>query len=224
MEFVGYHCWLMARNSILAKLGDELGRPLKRQSQVLYVMAEIRKVIEHEQQTNEHAFEVLEFFCNWVLHITISRKSSADNIRLFLRAFDMKEGMELLEWKKSDFVRTIMHLEVLRRELGTFLHEKQLPCDVVHDFRRWSGFIYLYTAVVAEVPLRYTKTDLAPTEVEELTVAHQANPPGPQKLVRWFVRLKNGQEFNGGTLYGQYLNEQNHIVGMPDFWDDEFQL
>jgi hypothetical protein len=214
----------MAHDNIILKLRDELARPIKRESQVLYLMAEIRKVVEHEQESDEPAFEILEFFCNWALHVTIARKSSAEKIRLFLKAFDMKEGMELAEWYKSEFFQSIMHLEVLRRELERFLHEHGLPCDIVHNYQMWSGFIYLYTAIVAEVPLKYAKDDLTPTEVEELTIQHQHNPPGPQKLARWFVRLKNGKEFNGGTLYGQHRDKNNQLTGMPDFWDDEFQL
>lgn len=214
----------MALDSIFEKLRNELARPIRRESQVLYIFAEVRKLIEHEQERDEHAYEVLEFFCNWALHITISRKSSADKIRLFLQAFDMKEGMELSEWYGTEFFQRIMHLGILKKELGDFLHERNLPCDIVHDFRRWSGFIYLYTAVVAEVPLRYAKDDLGPTEVEELTIQHQPTGTGPQKIVRWFVRLKNGEKFNGGTLYGQYRDNENRFVGMPDFWDEEFQI
>jgi|SRR5271157_1476426 len=214
----------MAHAHIIQKLRDELARPIKRQSQVLYLMAEIRKVIEHEQEHDEHAFEVLEFFCNWVLHITISRRQSADKIRLFLKAFDMREGMQLSEWYATEFFQSIMHLEVLRRELERFLFEHGLPCAIVQCYRVWSSFIYLYTAVVAEVPLKYSKDDLSPTEVEELNIQHQDNPPGQQKIARWFVKLRNGTEFNGGTLYGTYRDKDNRFIGMPDFWDEDFQL
>jgi hypothetical protein len=214
----------MARNSSIDKLQEELTRPIRRQSQVLYIFAEIRKVIEHEQEQDEHAYEVLEFFCNWALHITISRRSFAETIRLFVRAFDMKEGMELSEWYKTEFFQHIMHLSALKNELETFFHDHHLPCEVVHDFRKWSGFIYLYTAIVAEVPLRYAKDDLAPTEVEELTIQHQPTQTGPLKMARWFVTLKNGQQFNGGTLYGQYRDEENRFIAFPDFWDEEFQF
>jgi hypothetical protein len=136
----------------------------------------------------------------------------------------MKEGMELSEWYRTEFFQQIMHLSVLNKELGNFLHEHNLPCDVVHDFRRWSGFIYLYRAVVAEVPLRYARNDLRPTEVEELTIQHQPTGVGPQKIVQWIVTLKNGQRFNGGTLYGQYRDKGNRFIAMPDFWDEEFQI
>src|ERR1035437_9548009 len=221
---LGYHGCRMAHDIIALKLRDELARPIKRQSEALYLMAEIRKIIDHEQEVDEHAFEILEFFCDWALHITISRRSSADKIRLFLRAFDMREGMELAEWYRTEFFQNIMHLEVLRRELERFFHEHNLPCDIVHDFRMWSGFIYLYTAIVAEVPLKYSKNDLSPTEVEELTIQHQPTGTSPQKMARWFVTLKNGQQFNGGTLYGQYRDKENRFVAMPDFWDDDFQM
>jgi hypothetical protein len=57
-----------------------------------------------------------------------------------------------------------------------------------------------------------------------LTIQHQPTGTGPQKMVRWFITLKNGQKFNGGTLYGQHRDRENRLIGMPDFWDEEFQF
>jgi hypothetical protein len=145
-------------DSIVDKLDTELTQfPIRRESQVVYLLAEIRKVIALERENNPNCYEVLELFCNWATHITISRKSNADRIRVFLKAFDLKPGMELIDYLHSSFFNEIMQLEALRRELESFLHDHGLPCDVVHCYRTWSGFIYLYTSVVAEVPLRCAK-------------------------------------------------------------------
>ena len=84
----------MGRDAIIDKLDQELKYfPVRRESQVVYLLAEIRKVIEHEREQDPTCFEVLELFCNWALHITISRKSNADRIRMFVKAFDLKDGM-----------------------------------------------------------------------------------------------------------------------------------
>jgi len=66
----------MARDSIIQKLREELLLPLRRESQVVYLMAEIRKYLDH-RKTNEQAdWRVLSFFCNWALHIRIDRTPS----------------------------------------------------------------------------------------------------------------------------------------------------
>jgi hypothetical protein len=217
----------MSRNAIIDKLDQELKYfPVRRESQLVYLLAEIRKVIEHEREQDPTCFEVLELFCNWALHITISRNSNADRIRMFVKAFDLKEGMEIIDFLRSSFFNEMMQLEVFRKELEIFLHDHQLPCDIARCFRTWSGFIYLYTSVVSEVPLRYSKGDLLPDEVAELVINHMpTQQPGAQRLVQWKLKLKSGEEKSAMTLYGVYRNKEKMVIGAPDFFLEEgFQL
>jgi hypothetical protein len=209
----------MARNSIIEKLGRELSGefPIRRESQVVYVMAEIRKVIEHEREYDGHCYEVLELFCHWVLHIAVDRRTNADRIRLFLRAFDLRDGMEIGDFLKSGFYNNIMQLEAFRGALDQFLVDHGLPADTVHSFRSWSGFVYLYTSVVAEVPLRYSKADLLPDEIEELIIRHVRDPQSEINMVNWVMKLKDGQERSAMTRYGVYRNSKKHVTALPDF-------
>jgi hypothetical protein len=224
---MGYHCCRMGRHSIVEKLDTELRDfPIRRKSQVVYLLAEIRKVIEHERELDPNCYEVLELFCNWALHITISRKSNADRIRLFLKAFDMKDGMEVIDHLRSAFFNEIMQLEAFRRDLEVFLQTHQLPFDIVNCFRTWSAFIYLYTSVVSEVPLKYAKGNLLPDEVEELVITHMPRqPPSPQRMVRWTMKLRSGQKRFAMTLYGVYRDANQMVIAPPDFFlDDGFQV
>jgi hypothetical protein len=214
----------MARDSITQKLMGELQLPLQRESQVLYIMAEVRKLIEHERTHNPKAYEILELFCNWALHITISRPSNADRLRLFFTAFDMRDGMSLEEWFQSEFFNRMMQLAVLRRELEHFFSDHGLPCESMREHRYWSAFLYLYTSIVAEVPLQYTKGDLLPDNVESVMITRMPQTASPQMMTRWLVKLRNGKEFSGATLYGQYRDSGGYLVGMPDFFDQNFQL
>jgi hypothetical protein len=61
----------MAQDSIIQKLREELLLPLRRESQVVYVMAEIRKYLDHRKTDQQADWRVLSFFCNWALHIKI---------------------------------------------------------------------------------------------------------------------------------------------------------
>ena len=38
------------------------------------------------------------------------------------------------------------------------------------------------------------------------------------------MKLQNGKKFSGATLYGQYRHAAGYIIGMPDFFDNNFQL
>jgi hypothetical protein len=226
-RIIRYRCCRMGRHSIVYKLDQELHNfPIRRESQVVYLLAEIRKLIEHERETDPECYDILELFCNWALHISISRKSNADRIRLFLRSFDMRDGMEVVDHLNSAFYNEIMHLEAFRRELEKFLHDHQLPCDIVHCYKTWSGLIYLYTSVVAEVPLQYSRGDLLPKEVEELVIAHMPRtPPTPDRMVRWTVKLKCGIERVAMIRYGVYRDENKMATKIPDFYLEEgFQV
>jgi hypothetical protein len=213
------------QDEIVRKLGDELGRLLLRESQVLYIMAEIRKFIEREKDEGRAEYALLEFFCNWALHIRVDRPHNAANIRLFLQAFDFKDGMSLEEYLASKFFQDIMHLKVLKQQLQRFLRDRGLQSGLVDDHNWWSSFIYLYASIVSEVSMEYTKGDLLPDEVQELKLFRMEQKSTPQKMVRWHIKLKNGKEYNGSTLYGEYRNAANHIVRLPDFFYAEgFQV
>jgi hypothetical protein len=181
-------------------------------------MAEIRKFIEREKDEGRKEYPLLEFFSNWALHIKVDRPHNAANIRLFLQVFDFKDGMSLEAFLASNFFQDIMHLRVLRSELRRFLEEHGLQKELVDEHNWWSSFIYLYTSIVSEVLLEYTKGDLLPEEVQELTLFRMGQRATPQKMVRWHIKLKNGKEYNGSTLYGEHRNATNHIVSPPDFF------
>jgi hypothetical protein len=206
------------QDEIVRKLRDELGRPLLRESQVLYIMAETRKFIEREKDEGRKDYPLLEFFCNWVLHIKVDRPHNAVNIRLFLQVFDFKDGMSLEAYLASNFFQDIMHLKVLKSELRRFLEERGLQRELVDEHNWWSSFIYLYTSIVSEVPLEYTKGDLLPDEVQELTLFRMGQKATPQKLTRWHIKLRNGKDYSGSTLYGEYRDAANHVVGLPNFF------
>lgn len=57
---------------IITKLQAELSAGIKTEAQVIYLMAQIRKIIEQEQSEDE--FDFLFFHCNWVLHPRMDRQ------------------------------------------------------------------------------------------------------------------------------------------------------
>jgi hypothetical protein len=189
----------MARHSIVDKLEQELRVPLDRESQVLYILAEIRKLTEHEGRG--HPYELLEFFCGWALHTTVSYAKNADKIRVLLGAFDFRENMELGEYLNSNFFNETMQLEALRKALRQFLTAHTLPLMIVDDEVTWTRFKYLYSGVVAEVPLIYSKNDLLPEEVEQITVSRMLDKDGGTSLVKWHVKLNSRVRYRCSWRY-----------------------
>jgi hypothetical protein len=213
----------MGQHAIIDKLQEELRLPLKRESQVLYLMAEIRKYLEHEKRKS---FPLLQFFCNWALHIKIDKPHNAGNVAIFLKAFDFKSGMSLKDYLASNFFKEIIHLSILRTELKRFLANYHLPTTVTEAHQQWSAFLYLYTSIVAEVPLEYSKGDSLPHGVTKLEITRFGPLPSmEQKMTRWAVTIKGAKRpFAVSTAYGEKRNENNDIIALPDFWEEGFQL
>jgi hypothetical protein len=214
----------MAQDSIIQKLRDELILPLRRESQVVYLMAEIRKYLDHQNTDEQLDWRVLSFFCNWALHIKIDRRHQADNIRAFLAAFDLKMGFSLKEYLQGDFYNEIMHLRVLREELKRFFTVHGLPSSLTDNQTAWRRFMYYYTSVVAESPLEYSKGDLLPEDVHSLTVLHLEHKTFGINLVQWNIKLRSGAPYFGSVPYGVERDDNKNFIGFTPFLDEYCQL
>lgn len=185
-------------NNIIQKITPYLSRPLEGECEVVYVMAEIRKVLEQHEANGLPRLSVLNLFCNWALH-TASYKDPT-NIRAYFSAHDLRDGMTPEEFLDSRFFKEIMNLAIMKTELGNFLKIHDLP-NVILDREQWSNFADLYTGVVSEVPMKYTKHDLLPDEIEEITLFKIEPGVGLPPFARWTVKIKNGQSFSEDILY-----------------------
>jgi hypothetical protein len=57
------------QNEIVAKLNRQLEHGFEREADVVYVMAEVRKLFEHVRTARK--YPVLAFYSNWALHTRI---------------------------------------------------------------------------------------------------------------------------------------------------------
>src|ERR1022692_1084374 len=61
----------MAEGSIIPKLEVALRRPIKTEMQVVYILVELRKLLEHKNKKD--AYPALNFYGNWVVHTKLSK-------------------------------------------------------------------------------------------------------------------------------------------------------
>ena len=141
----------MARPSIIDKLRSELHRPIETEMQVVYILVEIRKLLEHNRQKN--LYPVMNFYCNWVVHTRLSESFVADKI---VRLFDEimyrdLNGAAYLELK--DEALGFLNERQLQDELRTFLGSSDLRTEVCTDPVRWHAFRKRLAGVIEDVPL-----------------------------------------------------------------------
>ena len=59
----------MTRSAIIVKLEQLLAKGINTEAEALYLMVEIRKLLEQQQAKRQ--YEYLTFHCDWALHATL---------------------------------------------------------------------------------------------------------------------------------------------------------
>ena len=142
----------MAQHVIVQKLNREFQQPIRSERQVVYILAEIRKLLELTKTENK--FGVLNFYCNWALHPEMDRPAAQKVVKLF----DSHEGLDTEKRKQvkdrigKDFTETIK-LDKLRKEIGKFCREHKIVETISSNFQEWTHFMRHYARVIEDCPL-----------------------------------------------------------------------
>ncbi len=121
----------------------------KEECEVVYLLAEIRKILEFRKDP----YGTLDFYCNWVLHIQLTKKSAKyisdifnNNMSVNYLA-ELKKGIRL----HDDFFK----LEDLRSELKNFFTDKKynLSQNILNENKKWMRFKECFLKIIAECPI-----------------------------------------------------------------------
>jgi hypothetical protein len=175
------------RNDIIEKLKKLLSEGIRRESDVVYLLVEIRKLLDR----NEYADPLLRLFCNWVAHIEISGARSGSS--LILKEFDPEYP------NAGEILRGPAHYSFysFREHLGNCLLHFGLPTQLVEKNIDWVRFTVLYTLVVGECPILYTASseELRYIKSVELitTGIHRLVKKEWRNFLIWKITLKNDE-------------------------------
>jgi hypothetical protein len=142
----------MSEPEITRKIREELNRGITTESQVVYVLAEIRKFLEQKGLINDPQYEYLVFHCDWALHSKLDRRMAQKILTAIDRAnVKIRAGMKLQELPENIKVefQNIANLNFFETQLERFLKENRLP--TLQD--DWSRFVHLYYSVIQDSPL-----------------------------------------------------------------------
>lgn len=178
----------MARSSIVAKLSKEMMEPISSERQVVYILAEMRKLLELNNEKSK--YPALNFYCNWALHSKLSRSSEASNI---VTMFDGAEGFLTqldttppgttipdLDWSWMNDWHNRIALVSLREELRTFSTANDIIGRLLEDDNEWLMFLQCYGAVIEDCPLICTDDSLQ--YVKEVIIK-KIDIPGSTKVL-----------------------------------------
>ena len=138
-------------DEIIRKLKDALSEPIKKECQVVYIFAEIRKLIEKLKDKSN--FPVLNFYSNWVLHSKIDDTSAVRPLLVKIEESIISKKYDVWSvWAMIDF-------EEFCKEVGLFLNK----FDIINPFtdrKYWNSFRKLFVDILIDCPLKPNYGDM----------------------------------------------------------------
>lgn len=128
----------MGQFEIIEKLKKELGKDIKDESQVVYILSRIRKYLELKNQKSKYKY--LNFYCNWALHAKLDRTEPiSDGLREIAKLNE--EGIKFL---------TFRHLQT---DLKNFFGKNNIREDILD--KQWLNFSNLLVDIYSDTPLEF---------------------------------------------------------------------
>jgi hypothetical protein len=156
----------MTQPAIIAKLDTLLAKGITSEAEALYLMVEVRKLLEQQQAKKQ--YEYLTFHCDWAVHPTLKGPTTQKILEQFDAAnIQLKTGIELRAL--PDVLRAevdrISKMKYFENQLEGFLSANGLPSIDETRSDGWIHFVHLYAKIVEDCPLVITAISLPPLQV-----------------------------------------------------------
>jgi len=204
----------MPRPSIIDKLQKELQTEITSERQVVYVLVEIRKLIDSE--TDPNSYVTLKIYCDWAVHTELTK---ANRIRPIMSLVDNDifecfdpngHGSSVEDHEK---LQALLYLDALRSDLLNFLRANNLPTAIADDDAQWFKFLNHYSGVIEDCSLIYKADDLR--IVRQITFRKERNGLDASQWcpfnIIWEILLKDGR------LLTWPMNPNRKLVGTRVF-------
>jgi hypothetical protein len=152
---------------IVDKVRNELSEPICSERQVVYLLAELRKLMELESIERVEAggpadasYFALKFYCDWAVHVRLDQSGAQRIVQRFNR---YQQFMEELASPGEDRVTVdpafleeldqSLQLTKFREQLGAYLHSHDLGSEIATNEKLWVTFLTYYSHVIEDAPL-----------------------------------------------------------------------
>jgi hypothetical protein len=189
----------MTRSAIVAKLNRLLAKGIKSEADALYLMVEVRKLLEQQQAKKQ--YEYLTFHCDWALHAALEGTTAQNILKRFDAAnIHLKTGVKLQDLPGSLRVEIdgISKMRYFEDELEKFLLANRLPHLETTRSDGWIHFVHLYAKIIEGCPLVMATKNKSATIATVILKLDLARPSkqDPREIwfrVRWIIEDKNGK-------------------------------
>ncbi len=200
------------RNAIIDKLKAALVSPVQKESEVVYILVEARKLLEH--LSDSERFRSLKFYCNWALHIRLDRTQARALLVRVDGYFSKLFENGLTQEGHSEFTE-MLYLESFRNQFRQFLQLHELP-ERICDSNEWFNFLNWYSRVIEDCPLVCENSGKPLKHIDKMVFikvdrALEASVPNPDKFVPFTIRWE--LFFRGECIGHLDLHPNQQLLG-----------
>jgi len=177
-------------NQIIMKIRSEMDHVTKSECQVVYLLVEIRKLMDRDKKATE-PYNSLRLYSDWAVHVGLAGPQAQDIVKK-ADAFYPKlmDGTATAE-EKADF-KKIFLLNTFRSELDHFLQD-----HVQRSFSNagWNSFLASFLHVIEDCPLICKADNATLANVDEVFIVRDGDgtgeaPDGTPPAIVWGLSFK----------------------------------
>ena len=189
----------MAPSAIVMKLNAVMAEPVDNECKVVYVMCQVRKLLEHIL-ASQRPF-ALNMYCHWALHVDLHGK---DTIATFLEQIDtyvdgILAGAEDLP-ASYKMVLDLVVLDTFRSQLRDFLLASGIRTDLTNDDALWSEFVKHYARVIEDGSLSFRSENKGLKHLKQVTFVKGKDAVGEHAQIpfdmTWSLALLDGRNLD----------------------------
>ena len=172
---------------IITKLKSALSEPIEKECQIIYILVEIRKLLE--RNNIKFKYSVLNFYCNWVLHSEIERIEPEFQIML-------EELEKTIRSSNYDpmIPEKILNFELFQKDFQKFINDFSISYNVRE---KWVAIRKLLINAISDFPLKIKQG-----AVEEFNFTHSKDYKEAECIITF--REGSPKKFNLGFHFQNY--------------------
>lgn len=151
----------MAQEEIIEKLNKFLPThdPLTEECQIVYLMVEIRKIIDHEKSSE--MYPLLKFYADWTLHT--KKDYITPEIQQMMEVMYKTAEAEIKNpalTKGGSPIMKFAYMDSLGKEMKVFLENHGMDSSLARKKERWIAFVNLLVKVLENQPIITPTSDI----------------------------------------------------------------
>jgi hypothetical protein len=182
-------------NDILSKLSLELGVPITTERQVVYILVQIRKLLDSREGESPDPYESLRLYCSWAVHTSLINKFARAIVREADFLYPRLITGQLTEDEKVG-LRKRYSFATFRHEIDQFLTENGITA---FNDAGWNDFVVFFLRVIQDCPLSFKDKNSDLANVDEVMLISELNARqhylGSLPPIIWSLHYDGVQKF-----------------------------